>query len=71
MNPLDNEVEDPNIVNVYDYCRSLGLSDLVATQLVFHMLLTRTFGFESDVRECALELDIILPYVFPDSGITH
>jgi hypothetical protein len=43
----------------------------VATQLVFHLLLTRTFGLESDARECAMELNITLPYILPDSGNTH
>jgi hypothetical protein len=63
--------EEPQVVNIYDFYRSHGLSELIATQLVFHMLLTRTFGFEADARECALELNISLPFVFPDSGNTH
>lgn len=69
MSLFDNE--EPQVVNIYDYYRSHGLSEMVATQLVFHLLLTRTFGFESDARECALELNISLPFIFQDNGQTH
>jgi hypothetical protein len=65
------ENEEPHVVNVYEFYRSHGLSELVATQLVFHMLLTRTFGSEAEARECALELNISLPFIFPDNGTTH
>ena len=68
---LFDEKAEPEVINIYDFYRSHGLSELVATQLVFHMLLTRTLGFEAEARECAMELKISLPYIFPDSGKTH
>lgn len=68
---LKDDEEHPAIVNIFDFYKSHGLSDLMATQLTFHMLLTRTYGFESDARECALELNIQLPFIFPDNGLQH
>jgi hypothetical protein len=59
---------EPAIVNVYDFFKDHGLSDHLATQLVLHMLLTRTYGLEAEARACAAELNILLPYIFPDSG---
>lgn len=70
MSLFDDKAEQ-EVINVYDFYRSHGLSELVATQLVFHMLLTRTLGFEAEARACATELKIYLPYVFPDNGNTH
>lgn len=62
---------DPEIINIFDFYKAHGLSDFVATQLVLHLLLTRTYGFEADARDCALELNIELPFVFPGDGKIH
>jgi hypothetical protein len=70
VNPFGDD-EQPEIVNVFDFYKSHGLSDMTATQLTLHMLLTRTLGFESEARECALELNIALPFIFPDDGNLH
>ena len=69
MDQKDNA--EPEIVNIYDFYRSHGISEIVVAQLVFHLLLTRTYGFEADAREVALELNIDLPYIFPSDGKTH
>jgi hypothetical protein len=71
MSLFDDSESESEAVNVYDFYRSHGLSELVSTQLVFHLLLTRTYGFEADLRDCALELNISLPIIFPDNGKTH
>lgn len=67
---LDNE-DEPPIVNAFDFYRSYGLSEHTAISLVLHMLLTRSYCLEADAREAALEMNITLPYVFPDNGRTH
>ena len=68
---LFSDDTEPEIVNIYDFYRSHGLSDHAAVQVVLHMLLTRTFAQESDARECARELGYNIPYVFPSSGTMH
>jgi hypothetical protein len=71
MSLKDELEQEPQIVNLFEFFQSHGLTDIVATQLVFHLLLTRTYGLESDARECAMELNISLPYVCKDNGRTH
>jgi hypothetical protein len=63
--------EETEVVNVFEYYKSFGLSDFVATQLVLHMLMTRTYCVESDAREIAAELNISLPYIMTGNDTSH
>lgn len=66
-----NEDEKDKPVNVLDFFREHGLDDRVAFQLVLHMLLTRSYAYQDEAREVALELGVDIPFVFPGNGVTH
>ena len=71
MGLLDEHDDDPQIVNIFDFYKLHGLADQTVYQLVLHCLLTRSFALEADARAAALELGIVIPYVFPDNGQMH
>lgn len=68
---LDFEGNDERVVNVYEFYRSHGISDHEAIHLVLHMLLTRTYGLESEAREVASEFKIYIPFIHDDNGVLH
>lgn len=68
---IDDDDVSPQIVNVYEFFKSFGMSEHATYQIILHMLLTRTYAVESDARECADELGFKIPYIIPGNGVTH
>jgi hypothetical protein len=70
MSLLDND-EGPEPVNALEYLQTFGVDQQQAYQILLHLLFTRSWVMPSDVRECAAELGINLPYVHPGDTRMH
>lgn len=70
MNLFNEDDEEP-LVNLYEFYRFHGVGDVATMQMVLHILLTRSYGAESEARTVAAQFHIDIPYVLPDTDNTH